>query len=105
MSSSPIALARAAALATLLVMPTAFAFAADNSAQQTGTQQTVSPAARQQQAQVPSTNAAPATNGNDANGDDPYVTASRHEKFNAGRQAPTGFSNEPNWNSPEYTSH
>jgi hypothetical protein len=102
MSSSPIALARAAVFATLLVMPTAFAFAADNSATP---QQTVSPAARQQQAQVPSTNAAPATNGNDTNGDDPYVTASRHEKFNTGRQAPTGFSNEPNWNSPEYVSH
>jgi hypothetical protein len=98
MSNSSIALARAAALAALLVVPTAFAFAADNAP----AQQTAAPAPRQQ-AQVLGATAAPATNGNDVNGDDPYVTASRHEKFRTGLQAPARFSNEPNWNSPEYT--
>jgi hypothetical protein len=98
MSNSPIALARAASLAALLAVPAAFAFAADNAP----TQQTAAPAPRQQ-AQAVDATAASRTNGNDPNGDDPYVAASRHEKFRTGQQVPARFSNEPNWNGPEYT--
>jgi hypothetical protein len=97
MSNSSIALARAASLAALLVVPTAFVFAADNAP----AQQTAAPAPRQQAQAL----GAPVvtTNGNDVNGDDPYLTALRHEKFRTGQQAPARFSNEPNWNGPEYT--
>jgi hypothetical protein len=99
--SSMTTFARAAALAALVVVPASIAFAADNAT----TQQSPAPQVRQQAQAFGTTAAAPITNGRDVNGDDPYVTAFRHEKFDAGRQAPTVFSNEPNWNSPEYVAH
>ena len=98
MSNSPIALARAAAFAALLVAPTGLAFAADSSV----SQQTAAPPARQQ-AQALGTAAVAATNGNDPRGDDPYLTARRNEKFRTGVATPKSFSNEPNWRGPEYT--
>jgi hypothetical protein len=100
MRNSAIALARAVVLATLVAAPAGVTFAADGSP----SQQTLSPPVRQQAQAVAGAPAAIATtNGNDVNGDDPYVTARSHEKFSTGQPAPTRFSNEPNWSSPEYT--
>jgi hypothetical protein len=99
MRNSAIASARSAALAALIAVPTGLAFAADDSA-------TRQPAPPRQQAQavVNTPAVAPAANGRDVSGDDPYVTARGQEKFYTGRAAPTRFSNEPDWSSPEYIS-
>lgn len=99
MRNAAIALARTAALAALVAVPTGLAFAADDSA-------TRQPVALRQQAQAAVNTPAvtPATSGKDVSGDDPYVTARGQEKFYTGRAAPTRFSNEPDWSSPEYIS-
>jgi hypothetical protein len=89
---------RAAVLATLLVAP-AVAFAADD----TAVQPSAATPSRQQQAQLPgSTAAAPAINGRDTSGDDPYAAAIDRHDARWGAQSQKGFSNEPDWNGIEY---